>query len=448
MDILLNFESEIKLVENHLKMVKNTYEDKDSVTLLDTVTLLRDLAIIDYLEKNDEKNEVFEEEIVETIKKVGNEMVRKDKIFKKIYNSFLIKIDEDGDIEIKMTHPGLLKSLLSKDDEKDEFNEIFAYKTVLYNLCSSIENVFSSMLKDFYLKIDQSNRMDKLNLTLKELKEIDNINDAEVMLLEKEIENKFYTSFNNWIESIENEVKFKNINKAKNIKEEKVFINELFLVRNLFIHNTGKINDKFKNKTFLHKNLDKDTEFPLDLEFINKSINITRNFIFNYVYEYYFSKYNDKERISHYFDIMNSILLKYLDSNLQAIPRIFEGLSENELLNNMQKSIALVNYYINRYHNLNEDEFTNLLSKLDFSAHELQFKMAEAILKNNKNAFELLNEFLSTEDEDTVFNIYDWPLIKIARSNDDRVKELLKNKIIDILSIKGDESDGYKEEKN
>ncbi|WP_390524588.1 hypothetical protein, partial [Staphylococcus pseudintermedius] len=238
-----------------------------------------------YLEKNDEKNEVFEEEIVETIKKVGNEMVRKDKIFKKIYNSFLIKIDEDGDIEIKMTHPGLLKSLLSKDDEKDEFNEIFAYKTVLYNLCSSIENVFSSMLKDFYLKIDQSNRMDKLNLTLKELKEIDNINDAEVMLLEKEIENKFYTSFNNWIESIENEVKFKNINKAKNIKEEKVFINELFLVRNLFIHNTGKINDKFKNKTFLHKNLDKDTEFPLDLEFINKSINITRNFIFNYVYE-------------------------------------------------------------------------------------------------------------------------------------------------------------------
>ncbi|EGQ2941805.1 hypothetical protein EAF16_11955, partial [Staphylococcus pseudintermedius] len=74
MDILLNFESEIKLVENHLKMVKNTYEDKDSVTLLDTVTLLRDLAIIDYLEKNDEKNEVFEEEIVETIKKVGNEM--------------------------------------------------------------------------------------------------------------------------------------------------------------------------------------------------------------------------------------------------------------------------------------------------------------------------------------------------------------------------------------
>ncbi|EJL1770408.1 hypothetical protein M6C24_002196, partial [Staphylococcus pseudintermedius] len=127
MDILLNFESEIKLVENHLKMVKNTYEDKDSVTLLDTVTLLRDLAIIDYLEKNDEKNEVFEEEIVETIKKVGNEMVRKDKIFKKIYNSFLIKIDEDGDIEIKMTHPGLLKSLLSKDDEKDEFNEIFAY---------------------------------------------------------------------------------------------------------------------------------------------------------------------------------------------------------------------------------------------------------------------------------------------------------------------------------
>ena len=49
----MNFEDEIRLVENHLKLVKNTYtnKDKDNVTLLDKVNLLRDMAIINYLEK-------------------------------------------------------------------------------------------------------------------------------------------------------------------------------------------------------------------------------------------------------------------------------------------------------------------------------------------------------------------------------------------------------------
>ncbi|MEB7733452.1 hypothetical protein [Mammaliicoccus sciuri] len=450
MDILMNFEDEIRLVENHLKLVKNTYtnKDKDNVTLLDKVNLLRDMAIINYLEKNNIENEIFEKEITEMIKNVGNNMIKKDAISNKIYNSFIVKVDEDNEIQIKMTHPGLLNSLFSKEEENDEFNEIFGYKTVLYNLCSSIENVFSSILKDFYLKIDQSNRMDKLNLSLKELKEIDSIKDAQVMLLEKEIENKFYNSFNNWLEQIEREVNLKNIKKIPNLENEKEFINEMFLIRNLFIHNSGIVNDKFKNKSKIYGNLEKEVEFPIDLKFVNKCVNTTRDFVFNYIYEYYFSKYKDKEIISDYFSILNSILLKYIDSDLKSIPRIYKDLSKNDILNNMSTSIALVNYYINRYHKLNENEFNLLINEIDFTAHELQFKMAEAILKKDENSLDLIEEFLNTTNEDFVFNVFDWPLIKIAKSNDERVKDLLKSKIFDILSIEGDENDGYEQEKN
>jgi len=268
LNTLEDFELDLKLIENHIEIVQSTFKKK-SITIIEKIDLLRDRAIIEFLEKEKLENKMFEERTASLIIDITNKILKKDTIANKIYNSFNVEFNDSNkdSINIISSAPGIIGSLSKREDNTNEYDEVFCYKTVLYNLCSSIEHVFGNVLKDFYINIDQSNRLNNLTINIKDLREINDVKDAEEMLLERKIEDNFYSSFNVWYENIFKEMSLKSIGNEVDFNKVKNFITEMFLIRNLFIHNRGEINDKFKSKTRLNKKLER-----IDLALNDKNV--------------------------------------------------------------------------------------------------------------------------------------------------------------------------------
>lgn len=454
LNILEDFEFDLKLIENHIEVIQTRYKKKTG-TIIDKIDLLSDRAKIEFFKKENVENKIFDEKTSSLIIDITDKVIENDSIARKIYNSFTVKFNDENNSEISVltNAPGLIDILHKQESNTDKDDEIFGYKTVLYNLCSSIEHVFGNVLKDFYMNIDKSKRLDDLTIKLKDLKEIDNVKDAEEMLLERKIEDNFYNSFNSWYESINKEIKLKTMDKSFEFDEVKIFITEMFLVRNLFVHNRGIINDKFKSKTLLYKDLEKDAAFQLNKGFVEECINNTRNLIYYFFYQYCFTKYSNDKILDDFFYDFNTILLNHVESNVDAIGEVYKALSRNDKLNNENKSIALINYYIYKYFN---DEFENLIEefkKVDFSAHDQQFIMAKSILLDDENSYAYIEKYLNESDDDFVFTMFDWPLMKIAKKNNGMVKDLFKNRLNAIIDYeekvsnhKEEEDYGYEKE--
>lgn len=459
-NIMDDFELDLKLIEDHLEMYTSTIEKKN-ITIIDKVNLLRDRAIIDFIKQNDVKNKMYSEKLKAIIIEITDKILKKDTIAKRIYKSFTVEFsDEKKDtLNIKTSAPATIMTLFDREDNNEEESTIYGNKTVLYNLCSSIEHVFAKVLKDFYLYVDKSDRLDGLSIKLEDLKKIDKVKDAEELLIEKVIEKKFFDSFNTWYDKIEEEIRFEKYIKKPYVKEElkqvKEFISEMFLIRNLYIHNRGIVNDKFKNLTKLNQNVDKGRQYPLTEDFVSKCITNTRNLIYYFIYYYSFSKYKNKhDIIERIFSNLNSIFLKHIKSDIPSVGTIFNLISENDKIDNELKSIAKINYYIFKYYNHDFTECKKELQSLILSSDDFQFIMAKKILLQDEEAYNYIVEFLNNEEDDYIFSIYDWPLMKIAMENDSSVKKLFKKRFDDILNDEDEGIDnkeenyyGYKKEK-
>lgn len=71
--------------------------------------------------------------------------------------------------------------------------------------------------------------------------------------------------------------------------------------------------------------------------------------------------------------------------------------------------------------------------------------MAKKILMRDAEVGYYIEKFLDKNDEDYIFTVYDWPLMKIARKQDKKIKELFKKRFDDILNDE-DRSINYKED--
>lgn len=466
-EVLDDFELELKLVENHIKNLENEPKEKGS-TIIERLNLLRDRAILDFIIGNGYENEInipiLEKETKKLIYEITDKFISHDSVANKIYQSFSVKFEDESkkSLKIETSTPSIIHTIFEKEEENNINDEGFKFKTVLYNLCSTIENVFARVLRDFYLNVDESNRLDNLQISLSDLKEVDSIEDAELMLLDKKVENNFYASFDTWYDKITNEISLNkkkkkkpanaNDDRSKKTKEEekrfeelKKQISEMFIIRNLFIHNGGIVNDKFKNRTQLNKHLEKGDQFLLDKKFINNCIRNTRNLIYHFMYKYCFTKYSDKEKIGKYYDSFTSVFLKHIDENIESIGEIFVSFSNNQKLDDDQKDIAKINYCIFKYYSNNPKEFKEEVERLNFRNEDTQFIMAKKILMRDAKVGYYIEKFLDENDEDYIFTVYDWPLMKIARKQDEKIKELFKKRFDDILNGK-ESSINYKED--
>lgn len=379
----------------------------------------------------EEAQRLLDKGIEEVLKKIGD-----DKLLKKAYKKINFIIDEDCDekedkngenIETKLNiddeSSGLIKYIIDERD-KDLTSKNILHKreiileSLVVSLCTYLEAFVSNITEDFYLNIHKGDLFSEKTIKFEELKEIGSIEEAEVFLIESELQYLFKKGFHTWFNKID---KFFDIN--KNFKDHNLNnvlneINELYLRRNLYVHADGKVNSIYlmhaPKEYCQEKTLDE--KLRIDKEYIESKICMVEKIGTMMFFSYCLKKYNDKNKM---FDDFNSVFINEIanDDNNDIYSITYNKFykMDGSKLNSMNQMMAKMNYFLafklRGDYNLIKEE----IKKLDVSAYSDDFKRARNIIMEDEDSIdETIKHFENTEDHVFLFEIQ-WPLYKIIK---------------------------------
>ncbi|MCJ1778722.1 hypothetical protein [Mammaliicoccus sciuri] len=443
MEILREFEYEMNMIKIPLAKDHTT-----SDTIISKINLIIKYFIESYKIDNNIETNVTPEQILE-LKDHVYKLKKETKLFQDIYDQADV-IENDGKIEFKFQNKHMyriLKSSLSekdRNDNKDSYH--FKLKSILYHICAALEKVFNSLLFDFYKNIDGSNALNEVQLKYAELKNLNDNNEIEDLVIENKIRSEFFGSFDSWSTSAIETMKLFNNIERKEIKSKYIDkIGIMFIIRNIFIHNGGKVNKQYQDIINKHENLkvDKNNLIIMDSYFLEECIRIIRNFVFEITYAYYFSKY--RKDTTKMFHILNSVFLRHIEYKNDSIPNIYKKMINNKNIIDELNSYCVINKAIYEYNNNLHEEKNSTLKNFSDLLTEEKFKMAKYILTEDDRTYDYVKSFIDNDvlkgkdPELALINTYDWPIMNIARTNSDEVRQLLKNYLYDILEIEDEE---------
>ncbi|UTH10767.1 hypothetical protein [Macrococcoides canis] len=445
MYLIEKFYKEIKAFDYHLKMQDHFEEsDEGDSEFMDMINLIYNIKKLEYYLENNTSLTYDEGEFLNEIDKLFNK-----NYVKKLYEIIDIKVeDETLDIDdpkrysIQIHNIPLMNFFTRINQSEPEYDYLeqlqLLYKSSLYNLCTICEKYFGLIYKDYLLNHRQQVDFKDEKLSYSELVNIGSIENSKIFLIDRRLSNLFVKSSKDWLDFIFKEIK---INSKTICEDNKYFeeLHEMYNLRNLFIHSDGIVNDMFLDKTISYKHYKKGHKIALDINELNKYRNNVLNLLFSTFYEYYNKVYrNDEESLRHTLGGLNNTLLKEVNDQLDCIPKLFNKLSKNDKVRANSRYYAIVNELIYYYHN-DKEKLQSELDRFDDSILSDEYKMAKAILsENNEVAIKYIDDIINKNEED-IFDIYTWPLIKIASNNDSNVNLLLNERISDILSLRSDE---------
>ncbi|OJT35460.1 hypothetical protein EFY80_04940 [Staphylococcus cohnii] len=439
MEILKDFDYEMFMIDDSLKKIVDEINDPEQMDIIDKMNYIRKDKINKFIDENDleQKFSLKEKEKIENITKY---LINNNELLNDIHSNALVELNKDGEIEFKFNHKDFHRLVYTSSNKYNKPNNNFKFKSFLYHICAAIEKSFNSLIYNFYKKVDKSNSLDEVDIKYEYIKEFSSKDELQDLAIEKKVKHMFYGDFTKWNEEILKTLKLKkSLEKGENFKDNIKFIADMFEIRNCFIHNDGKIlskhNKLLKDNSII--DVDKNNVIQLNEEYIYKCIDISYSFVLEVTYEYYFSKYrSDADEL---FGQLNSILVKRLENNKEAIPNVYLKSIENDKVNEKNKGLAVINYCLNKYYN-NED-YMDELRHHSFLDDYLDCKMAKSILLFDNESLKLVEKYI----EDIIkhdkmklllfLNFYEWPIIKVAKENDEKIKELIDFTFNEIFGV-------------
>lgn len=442
MKLIQDFNKELNLIEKHIRL-KDTLNEVNvekrkpdfsmGIKLLLEYKSLIHKRDVEHLEMSEDEHKA-----IDTIKKLIDDVP----IFKKANQIITVDKDKSGGDEYhyKVSNPNLFHFIknLSPEEDADIEEEIqIIYRNTLYNLCTITEKYFGLIYKDYLMNYHQQVDLKDELLTFDELNKIGDIRESKLFLLDRKLSKIFTQTASKWSDEIMNEIR---VNKNDVDYNKKLFnkLYEMYNLRNLFIHGDGVVNDMFLMKTKDFSHLNKGDKINLSINHIKEYKNNIINLMFSLFYTYGCKIYkSDKDLYEDFIASFNNMLLKKVKEDLSCIPNLYLKIEDNKKVDNMMKLMAQINRFINYYYT-NQDNLKIEIDKYDSSYLSKDFQLAEAILKEEHDlTYDILKSIISV-DEEKIFEIHGWPLIRIATTNSEKVKDLLNQRLSDILEVEDD----------
>lgn len=369
---------------------------------------------------------------------------KKEKYSKKLKEVF------DGEIEVKFIDDES-ELTTDKDEEKkgvtlnlkgdtskiDEAFEILSrtyhqkeilYRSSFINLLSTVEWFFAQILHYHYDKHPDSAGIKKKTLTLEELKSFDSIKDAESYLIDDKIEGILRSSFKDWIQTLKNELNL-NLGYINDFEDELI---EIYLRRNLLVHNGGIINSIYLSKvsnSYKEKyNLNEKLEVSKD--YLERAISLLHT-VFTLISCELWKKLepNNEDRC----DIVMSLGFEYLKIEMWDLSEISSTfLMLDKKMPISSRTAAQLNFWLSKKNSGKFQEVSKEILEADFSDKSKLFQIALYSLRDEDELFfSLLPQVLKTE-ELSVEDLLEFPIFKamINHSKFEEFKqsnEFLKN---------------------
>lgn len=426
-----NFLAEIKIIK---KSLKNEEKEQYKPSFVDAMWAIIQDKFIDYCEENDidddfeygPENKGFIKEIVKG--------AIKNKTLKNIHDSISVRLGDEGEPELHSENEAI-KAFIARVINNAEGGRVFEkqdmkIRTAVIFMCIAFENLCSEIIRYQYKnnKKFRANLADK-QLSLSDLKEIGDVEAAEDLLIEQELDSFFRPGFLLWFEKIDD--KF-GIIKTFDLDNKLQLVNELYQRRNLYVHSNGKVNGIYL-KNVSDSKLKKGENLPSDVDYVEEIIDVVTEIAW-YIYFKHLCIKNDGINMTT-FDEMNGILLSSIKSNNPAIPNIYKKFEECGK-NDFQKAklMSFFNRCLFYKSNNRLDEIKEEVEKFNTSCYDTEYKMARAVILESDEAYDLTEKYLYSLESVEALGVLSWPIFDSVRDKPN-FKDLFSRRLDEIFSF-------------
>lgn len=283
------------------------------------------------------------------------------------------------------------------------------YSGALMLLVTYFENLVAGVLKKDFIKHPQRVSLDEKAVSYKLLAEIGDIEEIKNILIEQEISNRMYGSFEDWKTFFQKNIKLKLPSWNKKFEH----MQEIIARRNLFVHNNGIINSIYIKlaKEMTSSSIGK--HIGISREYIDDAINTIEYLGMALVFEVWIKEYAAiEEEIKNITDI---IYEEYLENEKWEMAKHFyEICLENTKISSADKMLCSINCWqcykwLGEYEKIRDD-----VEQVDVSAYKPMYTLGILALKGEyKNFFEYYDKQTDIGEDE----LKEWPLFRELRNS-------------------------------
>lgn len=278
----------------------------------------------------------------------------------------------------------------------------------LISLLGCFETLVARLIREFYKKYPEAFPSESKSLTLADLKEIGTIEDAELHLVDTEIDSILRGNISSQINYFKKPLRV-DTTPIETFLDKVVEVSQR---RNIIVHNDGIVNKHYLSKAPSHLVPEKTKEgctIEVSQEYIDDAIK-TFYTVGLILLQQCFRKW-EKNHI----DSADSLLIEsafeaLVDKQYDTVLFISDFVNNVTLANDSNKIILLVNHAIALRDTGNEEEMNLLLDNYDWSSVSLRFKLALHTLKKDDDNFYTTLEKTISAKEIECSELLEWPL--------------------------------------
>lgn len=335
-------------------------------------------------------------------RKIKFENFEIEKVIDNNKNSLVVSFEKNS-IEIAAR-----REIASKDAQIKLLNN-----STLLSLISSSEWFISRLMYKFVQLHPECINLNEKNLSFKQIKNLGSIDEAVEFLINTEIEQVMRGSFEDWIKFI----KSKSGAKIGYLNQPLELINEIYLRRNLLVHNNGLVNSIYLSK--LTETQKKDVKIgedrSPDKDYLHRSINLIELNLILIAAEIW--KNLEPESTNRSITLQDIAYQHLSSSNYEISLGLSKFLANDDKATDAYKTVGQINYWLSMKYLGRLDQIRKEVEASDFSSKSLDYIVCRyAVLDDYENLNTLIPKAL---EKDIIKKSYidEWPAFKNFRES-------------------------------
>lgn len=277
----------------------------------------------------------------------------------------------------------------------------------LIMLITRFEEFIAAFISELYILFPHK-YLDAQQVSYSEIENI-GVEAIRKKIINREIDAIMRESYVEWFKLFESHgMKF------ESCKSEMKLLKEIYARRNIFVHNSGKVNDIYL------KNIS-DTQFSvgerltIDEQYLSSAFGAIKIIVFTVLIEA--ARLIKEDKTEYLNDIFTSAYDELVEGQYPVCYNIFCILSQSALLDAETKTMSQINYWISAKEIVGLPTIKTEIEKFDVSALNRVFLLAKLLLLDKNSEATKVLEDLYNKKEFPISALEEWPLFKDYRNS-------------------------------
>ncbi|MEX2369261.1 MAG: hypothetical protein WD552_02635 [Candidatus Paceibacterota bacterium] len=340
-----------------------------------------------------------------SIEVIGSYAYKSDKKILKKLESILDKA-KDKRLNLSVTD---IEVLMEVYNEHPDQSFLFRKNTIV-SIVSLLDDVFSSIFRDYYLQNPDKLSLENQSINYTELGHVSKINEAKNYLINKEIEAILIKQgIKSRFEILKNEMDVSIPDNNEHLLE----VNKLIKTRNLIVHNSCCIDQEYSKK-YGDEKLKKGDRIPLSEQYLKNTLSLVF-YIGSYILQSVQLKQFSKKLESNDF-ILNDVMHELVKKENYTFLKEMYNFAKDSDLDDINKKMIVINFCIGlKKQGKSLSHIDKVLEQEDWSVEEPTIELCLSALKEDHDDFYSKLETLIKNKKISKRELLDWEIFSLYR---------------------------------